>query len=161
MIALLAPPAIAAALSAPSFLAVSRASRRRPFAPLVRGSLERCCVLAAAGLAAASVSASVVLLAGFRFPIDQLDSAAVRLFFLFAPPVIGLAPWTAGEILSGASARQEESFAASLAAAYFAAVLAFGTAIPAGTAVALAAAGSAATICSAAIYLRSRGPLEA
>ena len=46
MIALLVPAAVATALVGPSFVAVSRISRARSFAPLVRGSLERICVLA-------------------------------------------------------------------------------------------------------------------
>jgi hypothetical protein len=157
MLALLIPPAAAAALAAPSFLAVARVSRARTFAPLVRGSLERACVLAAAGIAAASVFAQVILAAGYEFSIDQLDSAAVRLFFLVGPPILGLAPWAAGELLSGASARQEESFAAALSTAYLAAAMGFGLAIPAGVPIALVGAASAATVLSAVAYLCTRG----
>src|ERR1043166_9835944 len=49
MLALVIPTVLAG----PSFFAVCRVTRRRTFAPLVRGSVERTCVLAAAGLAAA------------------------------------------------------------------------------------------------------------
>ena len=74
MLVLLVPAVLTGALAGPSFLAVSRVCGARSFAPLVRGSLERTCVLAAAGIAAAAACAQVVLLAGTQFPIDELDS---------------------------------------------------------------------------------------
>ena len=63
MLALLVPAVVTAAVAGPSFLAVSRISARRSFAPLVRGSLERTCVLAAAGVAAISIFAQIMFLA--------------------------------------------------------------------------------------------------
>jgi hypothetical protein len=159
MLALLVPPILAGALAGPSFLAVSSLTAKRPFAPLVRGSLERSCVLAAAGLAAVSAAGQVLLIAGwFAVTIDQLELFATPLFFLLAPPIAGAAPWVAGEMLSGPSRRDEESLAAALATAYLAAALGFGVALPAGLAAALAAAGASATILAAFVYLAARGP---
>jgi len=158
MLALLIPPVLAGALAGPAFLAVSRVTQARAFAPLVRGSLERTLVLASAGLAAGCVAAQVLELAArFAVNFDQLEAFATVPFFLFAPPVLGLAPWAAGEVLSGPSRRQDESLAAAMATAYLAAALAFGMAIPGGVAAALAAAGSSATLLAATAYLCTRG----
>ena len=60
MLALLVPAALTGALAGPSFLTVSRLSTARPFAPLVRGSVERLCVLAGSGVAAISISAQFI-----------------------------------------------------------------------------------------------------
>jgi len=79
-------------------------------------------------------------------------------FFLLVPPIAGLAPWVAGELLSGPSRRQEDSLGAALVTAYLAAALAFGVTLSAGLAVALLAAGCLATVLAAFVYLRVRGP---
>src|SRR5438874_5109695 len=60
MLALAVPAFLAGALAGPSFVAVSRLSAARPFAPLVRGSVERLCVLAGSGVAAVSISAQFI-----------------------------------------------------------------------------------------------------
>ena len=154
MIALLFPAAVASALAGPSFVAVSRVTRARPIGPLVRGSLERCCVLAAAGLAAAGGAAQLVWVVGCFGGDEQL---ATPLFFLLLPPALGAAPWVAGELLSGPSRRPEESFAAALATAYGGGAIAFGTALPAGVPAALAAAAALGAVLAALAYLRVRG----
>ena len=147
----------AIALTAPSFAAVRRITLRRPFAPLVRGSLERCAVLAAGGLASAVVFAEILAAVSPR-PYETLVRLSVPLFFVAAPPVIGLAPWVAGEVLSGPSRRHEESFAAALAVAYLGAAAGFGAGLGCGIPAALAAAASLSTIAAAVTYLRVRGP---
>ena len=159
MLALLVPAALTGALAGPSFLIVSRLSTARPFAPLVRGSVERLCVLAGSGVAAISISAQFIFaLFWLSPPLAGVELWAAPAFFLFAPPVLGLAPWVAGEVLSGPSRRQEESLAAALAAAYLFAALAFGAFLSAGLVSALLAAAAAATVAPAFAYLSVRGP---
>jgi hypothetical protein len=158
------PIACALATSAPAFFSVRSVAARRPFAPLVRGSLERCCVLVAAGIAAGSLTAQIGCFAAvFSCCEDTFEALAGDAFFLFGPPTIAAATWCAGELLSGASARSEGALAAAAVAAYFAAVLAFGAALgarlPAG--VALACAASASALAAAAAYLAVRGPTRA
>ena len=158
MLALLVPAVVTAAFAGPSFLAVSRISARRSFAPLVRGSLERTCVLAAAGVAAISIFAQIMFLAlRLANTPEDLELFCTPLFFLLAPPVLGAAPWVAGELLSGPSQRQEESLAAALASAYAAAALSFGVCLPAGLPQALAAAAASATMMPVFVYLTFRG----
>jgi len=161
MIALLGIAAAVGGFTGPSFATVRRVTLGRPCAPLVRGSLERACVLAASGLAAAIVCAqifgvlsSVLHAASY----ERFEWLATPAFFLAAPPVIGLAPWTAGEILSGPSIRQEESFAAAIAAAYLAAAAGFGAGLLGGIPSGLAAAAALSTVLAVVAYLRVRGP---
>ncbi len=118
--------AVALALCAPTFFAVTRVSALRPFAPLAAFSAP--CAAAAALFTAASVTL-------------QLMVIGPGLFILVAPPVIGVAPWAAGELCSGPSRRQDESFAAAVVAAYAGALVAVwigarfaGAAIPAAAA---------------------------
>ncbi|MCA1826231.1 MAG: hypothetical protein ABR567_18285 [Myxococcales bacterium] len=157
MIALLGIAAAVGGLTGPSFASVRRVTSSRPYAPLVRGSLERTLVLAAAGLAAAVVCAQVVGALSSVASYERLEYLATPVFFVVAPPVIGLAPWTAGELLSGPSARQEESFAAAIAAAYLAAAAGFGAGLVGGVPTALAAAAAFSTMVSVVTYLRVRG----
>ena len=147
----------AIALTAPSFAAVRRVTLRRPFAPLVRGSLERCCVLGAAGLASAVACAQLLSALSGR-PWEAIEILCTPWFFLAVPPVVGLAPWVAGEVLSGPSVRQEEAFAAALAAAWLAAAAGFGAGLPGGIPVAIASAAALSTLAAAIAYLRVRGP---
>jgi hypothetical protein len=160
LMVLLAPVALAGALAGPTFSAVRSVTRRRAFAPLVRGSVERACVLAASGLAAAGLCAQLVLLLG-GMPFHMIESVATYLFFLLAPPILGAAPWTAGEVLSGPSARHEESFAAALVSAYFAGALGFYAGVTAGTGVALVVAAAAAALGATITYLCVRGATPA
>ena len=112
MIVLLGIAATVGGLTGPSFATVRRVTSIRPYAPLVRGSLERACVLAVAGLAAAIACAEIFgalssVLQATSY--ERFEWLATPVFFLAAPPVIGLAPWAAGEILSGPSIRQDIS----------------------------------------------------
>lgn len=160
----LTPAACALATCGPAFLAASHITSRRPFAPLVRGSLERCCVLVAAGIAAGSITAQIgFFAAAFSCCEDTFQAVAGNAFFLLAPPSIATAAWCAGELLSGASVRCEHALAAAVVAAYAAGVLAFGAALgmrfPAGAALATAAAAS--TLASTAAYFCVRGATRA
>ena len=158
MIALFGIAALVGGLTGPSFAVVRRVTWRRPYAPLARGSIERAAILAASGLAAAVVCAQILgTLQAFVHSYERFEWLATPAFFLVAPPVIGLAPWTAGEILSGPSERQEESFAAALAAAYLAAAAGFGAALAFGIPAALTAAAAFSTVLAAVAYLRVRG----
>ena len=161
MIALLGIAATVGGLTGPSFATVRRVTSIRPYAPLVRGSLERACVLAVAGLAAAIACAEIFgalssVLQATSY--ERFEWLATPVFFLAAPPVIGLAPWAAGEILSGPSIRQEESFAAAIAAAYLATAAGFGAGLIGGIPAALATAAAFSTILAVVAYLRVRGP---
>jgi len=162
---LLAPPVCALAVSAPAFFAVCRITARRTFAPLVRGSLERACVLAASGIAAASITAQLGLLAAaVSCSDDAFEALAWRGFFLFGPPCIAAAAWVAGEMLSGPSLRREPAFAAGTIAAYAGGVAGFATSInlvPALAGAALSCAGAAAALASVAAYLAVRGATPA
>jgi hypothetical protein len=154
---MIAAACFAVALTAPSFATVRRVTLRRPFAPLVRGSVERCCVLAATGVASALACAEL-LRALSRLSYESIEIVCTPWFFLVVPPVIGLAPWVAGEVLSGPSVRQEESFAAALAAAYVAAAAGFGVGLAVGMPWGIASAAALSTIVAAVAYLRVRGP---
>jgi hypothetical protein len=158
---LLAPPVCALAVSAPVFFAVCRITARRTFAPLVRGSLERACVLAASGIAAVSITVQLgMFAAAVSRSDDTFEAVAWRGFFLFGPPCIAAAAWVAGEMLSGPSPRSEPAFAAGMIAAYAGGVAGFATSINlistlAGAA--LSCAGAAATLAAVAAYLAVRG----
>jgi hypothetical protein len=162
---LLAPPVCALAVSAPAFFAVCRITARRTFAPLVRGSLERACVLTASGIAAVSVTAQLGLFAAAVSGCDDaFEAQAFRGFFLFGPPCIAAAAWVAGEMLSGPSPRCEPAFAAAVIAAYAGGVAGFATSInaaPTLSGAALACAAAAATLASVAAYLAVRGATPA
>ena len=154
------PAACALATCGPAFLAVSHLTSRRPFAPLVRGSLERCCVLMAAGIAAGSITAQIgFFAAAFSSCEDTFEAAASNAFFLLAPPAIATAAWCAGEMLSGDSVRCEPALAAAVVAAEAAGVLAFGGVMGThGSAgAALAFAGAASALASSAAYCWTRG----
>jgi len=110
---LLAGAAAGLGLFAAPWFAVARASCSRPFAPLSGRSAW--CALLAAGIGAMAAGAQIAALS----PILQRPVW----FVLFAPPAIGIAPWAAGELCAGPSARQDEAFAAALVAAYLAAGL--------------------------------------
>ena len=160
----LTPAACALATWGPAFLAVRRITSRRAFAPLVRGSLERCGVLIAAGIAAVSMAAQIgFFAAAFSCGEDAFAAAASKAFFLLAAPAIATAAWCAGELLSGDAAGSEPALAAAVVAADAAGVLAFGAAMGAnGSAgVALAAAAAASALASSAAYFRARGPTRA
>jgi len=133
--------ALAAALIAPTWLTVASLTARRAFAPIVRGSVETLCVLAAAGVSAASALAQVASL--------SLDADAVW-FCLIGPPALAAAPWVAGELLSGPSQDPLSSLAAAAAIAQPAALLGCAAVGPAAGAVCGAA-------CAALVYLRVRG----
>jgi hypothetical protein len=156
--ALLIPAACALATSGPAFLAACRATSHRPFAPLVRGSLERSCVLLAAGLAAASITAQIGwVAAALAFGDDNFAALAWRGFVLFGPPCIAAAAFCAGEVLSGPSVHREPAFAAAAIAAYAAGVGAFAVASQFSPGASLGCAASAAALGSAAAYLAARG----
>jgi hypothetical protein len=122
LLALLAAPAEA-------LLAVSALTRRRPAAFLVRGSVERGCVLGASALAGGMLALQLAL-----FPELPLAACA---------PALAVAPWVAGEILSGPSAFRIEALLGAIAAAQLGAVL--GSPLP-------------GAIAAAAVYLEVRGP---
>lgn len=164
----LLPAACALAVCGPAFLSVCRLTARRAYAPLVRGSLERSCVLAASGIAAISITAQLGLAASAFscqavYPLETFQAVAWRGFFLFGAPSIASAAWATGELLSGESARSEPSFAAAAVAAYAAGLVAFGTTagkqFSPGLSLACAAASSA--FASSAAYLAARGATPA
>lgn len=160
----LTPAACALAACGPAFLAIRHLTSRRPFAPLVRGSLERCCVLVAAGIAAGSITAQIgFFAAAFSNCEETFEAASGNAFFLLAPPSIAAAAWCAGELLSGASVHSEPALAAAVVASYAAGVLAFGAAMgarySAGGSLAVAAAASA--LASTAAYFCARGATRA
>ena len=158
MIALLGIATLVGGIAGPSFAAVRRVTWSRPYPPLVRGSLERAAVLAAAGLAGAVVCGQILgVLSRVITSYERFEWLATPIFFLVAPPVIGLAPWAAGEVLSGPSERQEESLAAAIAAAWLAAAAGFGVGLIAGIPTALAAAAALSIVLSVIAYLRVRG----
>ena len=160
----LTPAACALAACGPVFFAASHIASRRPFAPLVRGSLERCCVLVAAGIAAASITAQIGLYAAAVSSCeDAFEAVAWRAFFLAAPPSIAAAVWCAGELLSGASVRGKGALVAAAVAAYAAGVLAFGAALGARltSGASLGFAASASALASAAAYFWARGATRA
>jgi hypothetical protein len=168
---MLAPPACALVVCGPAFLAVCRITARRAFAPLVRGSLERACVLAAAGIAAfsivAQVSTAVLALVRCDGSCEGADAFGAFFFvwggfFLLGPPSIAAAAWVAGELLSGPSLRREPALAAAAVAAYLAGVAGFAASVfslqPAAS---LAVASAAATLSASAAYLATRGATQA
>ena len=104
--------ALSTCLFVPVFFAVSAASLSRPFARL-SASAPSVGVVAAVAAALAAVTAAV-----------ELAALPASWFLLIAPPWIGAAPWAAGEMVSGPSRRQDESFAAAVIAAYGAGVIA-------------------------------------
>ena len=160
----LTPAACALAACGPAFLSVRHITSRRPFAPLVRGSLERCCVLVASGIAAGSITAQIgFFAAAFSNCEDLFDAAAGNAFFLFAPPTIAAAAWCAGELLSGDSIHSEPALAAAVVASYAAGVLGFGAAMGARFSAggALAVAASASVLASTAAYFWARGAIRA
>jgi hypothetical protein len=167
----LVPPAFALVVLAPAFMTVCWITARRTFAPLVRGSLERTCVLIAAGIAATSIVAQVTTalfaLARCDGPCDAGDAFGVFFFawcgfFLLGPPSIAAAAWVAGEMLSGPSLRREPAFAAAAVAAYAAGVAGFAASVfrlqPGAS---LAAAAAASALAATAAYLATRGPTPA
>jgi hypothetical protein len=104
--------ALSTSLCVPVFFAVCAASLSRPFARLSASAPSVGFVaVGAATLAAVTVA-------------SQLSLLPERSFLIIAPPWIGAAPWAGGEMVSGPSRRQDESFAASVVAAYAAGVLA-------------------------------------
>ena len=158
------PAACALASCGPAFFAVSRVLERRSFAPLVRGSLERCCVLLGAGLAAGSITAQIgCFAAAFSSCEDAFEAVAFRAFFLAAPPGIAAATFCTGELLSGASERGEAALAAAAVAAYAAGLLVFGAALGARltSGASLGGAAAASALASAAAYLCVRGATRA
>jgi len=158
MIALFGIAAVVGGLTGPSFATVRHVTAARPYAPLVRGSIERALVLSAGGLAAAIACVQVFgALSSLVHSCERFEWLATPVFFLVAPPVIGLAPWAAGEVLSGPSERQEESFAAAIAAAYLAAAAGFGVGVAAGIPTGLAVAAAFSTVFAVLAYLRVRG----
>ncbi len=161
---MLAPPVCALAVSAPAVFAIIRITARRTFAPLVRGSLERTCVLAAAGVAAVAITAQLGAAASMLAGSDDSFEALVwRGFFLFGAPVIAAAAWVAGEMLSGPSQQQEPALAAAAVAAYAAGMIGFVAAMNADLLVgaALACAATASALASTAAYLATRGATPA
>lgn len=138
---LFAAAAVSLALTAPTFVAVSDASRSRPFAPLSDWS-DICAGLAAA-IAAVAAAAQVAAL-------PQILGWSGG-FILVAPPVIGAAPWAAGELCAGPSPRQEEALAAAEVMAYLAAILAE---IASGS---IAIQASSSALAATAAYLVTRG----
>jgi len=122
---------------APAFLTVAAVTARRPAGFLVRGSLERSCVLALGVLAA-------VFLAGDLAFFPELSLAACA-------PALGAAPWVVGEILSGPSAFKVEALWGAIAAAQ--------VGIAAGAAAGSAAAGAVVgALAAASTVLAVRGP---
>ena len=141
----LIPAACAFAACGPAFFAVGHVTARRPFAPLVRGSLERCCVLVAAGIAASSITAQIgFFAAAFSSCEDVFEAVAWRSFSLAAPPTIAAATWCAGELLSGASVRGEAALGARLTPG-----------------ASLGGAAAASALASAAAYFSVRGATRA
>ena len=125
----LAPALIALGVAGPAFFTVCEVSHDRPFAPLpARWSAV------AAALVCACCTAAELAWAG----------AGTVSFILVAPPVIGVAPWAAGELCSGPSKRQDLAFAAALVAAW-AGALAAQWAIGWSGAAAIASAAAATT----------------
>ncbi len=104
--AVLAP----AALAGPVVFAVSEVSGGGVAS--LRAGAERACILGAALFCACCTALQVAALV----VVTGVDP--VMTFVVAAPPVIGAAPWACGELLSGRSRRQDESFAAALCAAY-------------------------------------------
>lgn len=108
--------AVAAALSIclcmPAFLAVSAASLSRPFDRLSASAPSVGFVAVGAATLAAVTAAS------------QLSLLPERCFLIIGLPWIGAAPWAGGEMVSGPSRRQDESFAVAIFAAYAAALIA-------------------------------------
>jgi len=109
----------------PAAVAAYWTGRGRAFAPLVRGTLESSCTVGAALVAAVSAVAWVLLL--LRVAGGRALPAAVALLAL-ASPVLAVAPWFAGEILSGPSQRRVLSLGAAIVVA---GALSWGMAIPA------------------------------
>jgi hypothetical protein len=112
MSAVAAQVVLSTCLFVPVFFAVSAASLSRPFARL-SASAPSVPFVAAGAAALAAVTAAAEL---SRWPVSC--------FLLVGPPWIGAAPWAAGELVSGPSRRQDESFAAAVIAAYGAGVIA-------------------------------------
>jgi len=128
--------ALSTCLFVPVFFAVSAASLSRPFARL-SASAPSVGILAAGAGVLAAVSAAAQL---SRFPPSW--------FLLVGPPWIGAAPWVAGELVTGPSRRQDESFAAAVIAAYGAGLIAtFACAHLLCETLASAAAGTIAYLC--------------
>ncbi len=95
-------------LAGPAFLAVSDVSRSRPLAPLA--DFAAVLIVGAGILAAFAVTAEIAAIADLlHFPVS---------FVLAGPPVVGTAPWAAGELCAGPSPRQDHAWAAALIAAY-------------------------------------------
>ncbi|HZR10923.1 MAG TPA: hypothetical protein VFA79_20210 [Myxococcales bacterium] len=99
--------ALGLALCAGPYFAVESSSRSRPFAAL--SDVSSLCAAVAALIAAAAIT---IQLSALQAP-----------FAVLAPPSIAAAPWAAGELCAGPSARQDQAFAAALLAAYLAAIL--------------------------------------
>jgi hypothetical protein len=109
-----ASAAVAFVGAGPAAVAAYWTVRARAFAPLVRGTLERSCTVGAALVAAVSAVAWVLLL--LRVAGGHALPAAVALLAL-GHPVLAVAPWFAGEILSGPSQRRALSLVAAVAVA--------------------------------------------
>ena len=150
LIALVAGPAVFLVL--PAAGGVAHLDRSRSFAPLVRGGLERACVLGASLLASLG---SAALLSRTGAP-----------GLVLAGPALGAVPWVAGEVLSGRSRRSPLALAASVlaggaAAGASAAWLHFEAPV-ARWGYACAALVCAATVAFASLpYLALRGPTRA
>jgi hypothetical protein len=109
-----ASAAVAVLGAGPAAVAVYWTGRGRAFAPLARGELESSCIVGAALVAAISAVAWVLLL--LRVAGGHALPAAVALLAL-GHPVLAVAPWFAGEILSGPSQRRALSLVAAVAVA--------------------------------------------
>ena len=131
---------VLAMITAPTYLAVAALTERRSVAPLVRGTVEVKCVVAAAAIAAAAMSA-------------QLSVGGTLWFAILGPAAVAAAPWAAGEILSGPSQDPLASLSACIALANFAGWIGYFFAPTVGCVLA-AAAGSA-------MYLKTRGATRA
>jgi hypothetical protein len=124
---IIAVASVAVALlgAGPAAVAAYWIGRGRFFAPLVRGTLESSCTAGAALVAAVSAVAWVLLL--LRVAGGKELMGAVALLAL-GHPVLAVAPWFAGEILSGPSQRRVLSLGATIAVA---GALSWAMAIPA------------------------------
>jgi hypothetical protein len=120
-----ASAAVAFVGAGPAAVAAYWTVRARAFAPLVRGTLERSCTVGAALVAAVSAVAWVLLL--LRVVGSRALPAAVALIAL-GHPVLAVAPWFAGETLSGPSQRRVLSLGAAIVVA---GALSWAMAIPA------------------------------
>jgi hypothetical protein len=132
----------------PATVSVAALVRGRLVAPLLRGSVERGCVLFAALAAGALLPLEAVL-------AESMLPGSAELVAACAPLAVGAVPWAAGEILSGPSRFGADALAGSLAAAQ-----AFGWAaflVSGGSSIATAAV---AALAAAGAYLEVRGPVR-